>query len=71
MTRARFGVLRLIATGTLINYFNRTILGVPAPPLPYAAIVAATGTFLYALGIAYLAVMGVLACIFVLCGVNR
>jgi ACS family D-galactonate transporter-like MFS transporter len=32
-TRARFGVLALIATGTLINYLDRTILGIAAPSL--------------------------------------
>lgn len=32
-TRARHGVLALIATGTLINYLDRTILGIAAPAL--------------------------------------
>lgn len=32
-TRVRFGVLGLIATGTLINYLDRTILGIAAPAL--------------------------------------
>ena len=32
-TRVRFGVLTLIATGTLINYLDRTILGIAAPSL--------------------------------------
>jgi MFS transporter, ACS family, D-galactonate transporter len=32
-TRARYGVLGLIATGTLINYLDRTILGIAAPSL--------------------------------------
>lgn len=30
---ARYGVLGLIATGTLINYLDRTILGISAPAL--------------------------------------
>ena len=32
-TRARFGVLALIATGTMINYLDRTVLGIAAPQL--------------------------------------
>ncbi|ATY31053.1 MFS transporter [Sphingomonas psychrotolerans] len=32
-THARHGILALIATGTLINYLDRTILGVAAPAL--------------------------------------
>ena len=32
-SRVRFGVLGLIATGTLINYLDRTILGIAAPAL--------------------------------------
>jgi ACS family D-galactonate transporter-like MFS transporter len=32
-TRARFGILGLIATGTLVNYLDRTILGIAAPAL--------------------------------------
>jgi ACS family D-galactonate transporter-like MFS transporter len=32
-TRARFGMLALIATGTLVNYLDRTILGIAAPAL--------------------------------------
>lgn len=32
-TRVRFGALALISTGTLINYLDRTILGVAAPAL--------------------------------------
>lgn len=32
-TRSRFGILGLIATGTLINYLDRTILGIAAPAL--------------------------------------
>ncbi len=32
-TRARYGALALIATGTLINYLDRTILGIAAPSL--------------------------------------
>lgn len=32
-TRVRFGMLGLIATGTLINYLDRTILGIAAPSL--------------------------------------
>lgn len=32
-TRSRFGMLGLIATGTLINYLDRTILGIAAPAL--------------------------------------
>lgn len=32
-TRTRFGMLALIATGTLINYLDRTILGIAAPAL--------------------------------------
>lgn len=32
-TRVRHGVLALIATGTLINYLDRTILGIAAPAL--------------------------------------
>lgn len=32
-TRVRYGVLALIATGTLINYLDRTILGIAAPAL--------------------------------------
>lgn len=32
-TRVRFSILALIATGTLINYLDRTILGIAAPSL--------------------------------------
>ncbi|WP_404370695.1 MFS transporter [Sphingomonas sp. MMS24-J45] len=32
-SRARFGMLGLIATGTLVNYLDRTILGIAAPSL--------------------------------------
>lgn len=32
-SRARLGILALIATGTLINYLDRTILGIAAPAL--------------------------------------
>jgi ACS family D-galactonate transporter-like MFS transporter len=32
-SKVRFGVLGLIATGTLINYLDRTILGIAAPSL--------------------------------------
>jgi ACS family D-galactonate transporter-like MFS transporter len=32
-TRARFGVLALLATGTMINYLDRTVLGIAAPGL--------------------------------------
>jgi ACS family D-galactonate transporter-like MFS transporter len=32
-TRARFGVLALIAVGTMINYLDRTVLGIAAPNL--------------------------------------
>jgi ACS family D-galactonate transporter-like MFS transporter len=32
-SRARFGMLGLIATGTLVNYLDRTILGIAAPAL--------------------------------------
>lgn len=32
-TRARYGILALIATGTLINYLDRTVLGIAAPLL--------------------------------------
>ncbi|MEA3002723.1 MAG: transporter, family, D-galactonate transporter [Sphingomonadales bacterium] len=32
-SRARFGMLGLIATGTLVNYLDRTVLGVAAPAL--------------------------------------
>ncbi|MGP7795219.1 MFS transporter [Sphingomonas sp. CLY1604] len=32
-TRIRYGILALIATGTLINYLDRTILGIAAPAL--------------------------------------
>ena len=32
-THARYGILALIATGTLINYLDRTILGIAAPAL--------------------------------------
>ena len=32
-SRVRYGVLGLIATGTLINYLDRTILGIAAPSL--------------------------------------
>ena len=32
-SRVRFGILGLIATGTLINYLDRTILGIAAPSL--------------------------------------
>ena len=31
MKRARFGILALIATGTMINYLDRTVLGIAAP----------------------------------------
>lgn len=31
--RTRFGILALIATGTLINYLDRTILGIATPSL--------------------------------------
>lgn len=34
-TRARHGILALIATGTLINYLDRTILGIAAPALSH------------------------------------
>lgn len=34
-TAVRFGVLGLIATGTLINYLDRTILGIAAPSLTH------------------------------------
>ena len=34
-TRIRFGMLALIATGTLINYLDRTILGIAAPALTH------------------------------------
>jgi MFS transporter, ACS family, D-galactonate transporter len=34
-TGARYGVLGLIATGTLINYLDRTILGIAAPSLTH------------------------------------
>jgi ACS family D-galactonate transporter-like MFS transporter len=32
-TRARFGILALIAIGTMINYLDRTVLGIAAPAL--------------------------------------
>lgn len=32
-TRARFGVLALLAVGTMINYLDRTVLGIAAPAL--------------------------------------
>lgn len=32
-TRARFGMLGLIAAGTLVNYLDRTVLGIAAPAL--------------------------------------
>ena len=32
-TRARFGVLALLAVGTMINYLDRTVLGIAAPNL--------------------------------------
>lgn len=32
-TRARFAMLGLIATGTLVNYLDRTVLGIAAPAL--------------------------------------
>ena len=32
-TRVRFGVLALIASGTMINYLDRTVLGIAAPNL--------------------------------------
>ena len=32
-TRARFGILALIAVGTMINYLDRTVLGIAAPSL--------------------------------------
>lgn len=32
-SRARFGMLGLIATGTLVNYLDRTVLGIAAPAL--------------------------------------
>jgi ACS family D-galactonate transporter-like MFS transporter len=32
-SRARFGMLGLIATGTLVNYLDRTVLGIAAPSL--------------------------------------
>ena len=32
-TRARFGILALIAVGTMINYLDRTVLGIAAPQL--------------------------------------
>jgi ACS family D-galactonate transporter-like MFS transporter len=32
-TRARFGILALISIGTMINYLDRTVLGVAAPAL--------------------------------------
>ena len=32
-TRARWGILALISTGTMINYLDRTVLGVAAPSL--------------------------------------
>jgi len=34
-SRARFGILALIASGTLINYLDRTILGIAAPALTH------------------------------------
>ena len=35
ITHARFGVLGLIATGTLVNYLDRTVLGIAAPSLTH------------------------------------
>jgi ACS family D-galactonate transporter-like MFS transporter len=32
-TKARFGILALLATGTMINYLDRTVLGIAAPTL--------------------------------------
>lgn len=32
-TRARFGILALISVGTMINYLDRTVLGIAAPSL--------------------------------------
>lgn len=32
-TRARFGILALLAVGTMINYLDRTVLGIAAPSL--------------------------------------
>jgi ACS family D-galactonate transporter-like MFS transporter len=32
-TRARFGILALISVGTMINYLDRTVLGIAAPTL--------------------------------------
>ena len=32
-TRARFGILALLAVGTMINYLDRTVLGIAAPAL--------------------------------------
>lgn len=32
-SHARFGILALIATGTLVNYLDRTVLGIAAPAL--------------------------------------
>ena len=32
-TRARFGILALISLGTMINYLDRTVLGIAAPSL--------------------------------------
>lgn len=32
-TRARFGILSLLAVGTMINYLDRTVLGIAAPSL--------------------------------------
>jgi ACS family D-galactonate transporter-like MFS transporter len=30
-SRARFGMLALISAGTMINYLDRTVLGIPPP----------------------------------------
>ena len=32
-TRVRFGILALLAVGTMINYLDRTVLGIAAPTL--------------------------------------
>src|SRR3954454_6468767 len=32
-TRVRFGILTLLAVGTMINYLDRTVLGIAAPQL--------------------------------------
>jgi ACS family D-galactonate transporter-like MFS transporter len=32
-THARFGILALISVGTMINYLDRTVLGIAAPSL--------------------------------------